>query len=307
MRRVTLRPMTLRSARLAFITLATLVGAEVCDAQRQPATIPTAVAQAMTLYYGTPMFGTPRYTVNTAPPGWPNELVPARARVIGGAIFGSSVGFRIRTLVVEMPAGADPATAVNSMAVKAGYGARAAAENSAQGGFLESAGVPRQMPLCKGKVSSLAFGALDSIAAPRILALQYYDGEAARQQCDAAERSRVRFGNSTHFGPSNMPGLVAPSGVVSTPMGMNWSGTEGTTGAVLRTTMPVDSILSHYTQQLAAAGWAVDGSALTNATIGVQKFRFKDGEEPWSARLIVEAVGNRREVSLRLVAVTSDY
>ena len=307
MRRVMLRPLTMRSIHVAFIAVTTLVNGELCEAQRNPATIPTVLAEAMTLWFGSPVLGRPVYTIKTAPPGWPNELLPDRARVIGGAMLGSADEFRIRTLVVEMPASPDPARAINGLAATAGYGARSAAEDTAQGGFLASSGVPQQMPLCKGKTSMFAFGAIDSIASPRILVLQYFDGEAARQNCDAAERSRVRFGNSAHFGPSNMPGLVAPSGVASSPVGMNWSGSEGTTGARLRTTMPIDSLLAHYTLQLAAAGWEVVGSALINADIGLQKFRFKDGEEPWSARLVVEIVGNRRDVSLRLAAVNSEY
>ena len=307
MRRVKLQPIAMRSMHVVFIAVTTLVHGLPCDAQRQPATIPTALAEAMTLWFGSPVLGTPVYTVNGTPPGWPKELVPARARVIGGGMLGNANEFRIRTLVVEMPAGRDPANAVNALAATAGYGTGAAAADTAQGGFLESASVPKQMPLCKGKTSMFAFGVIDSIRAPRILVLQYYDGEVARQNCDAAERSRVRFGNSAHFGPSNMPGLVAPSGVASTPVGMNWSGSEGTTGARLRTSMPIDSLLAHYTRQLAAAGWEVVGSALTNADIGLQKFRFKDGEEPWSARLMIEVVGNRRDVSLRLAAVNSEY
>jgi hypothetical protein len=295
----------MRSTYGALIALASLLGGEVCDAQRQPASIPTVVAESMTLYFGTSMFGMPSYTVNAAPPGWPKELIPAKARLIGGSMLGSVEEFRIRTLVVEMPAGPDPLAVIRAMADKAGYSIRAPADSS-QGGFVESSGVSRQMPLCKGKISSLAFAALDSISAPRVIALQFYDGEVARQQCDAVERYRARFGSRERFGPKNMPSLVAPGGVSSTGGSSSWGGLSGTMTSILLTTMPSDSIIAHYARQLVAAGWTPDGAALANRVVGLQKFRFTDGGEPWSALVMVEAVGNRRDVTLRLAMVNGE-
>jgi hypothetical protein len=69
--------------------------------------------------------------------------------------------------------------------------------------------------------------------------------------------------------------------------------------SILRTTMPVDSILSNYTAQLVAGGWMSEGRPTVGDGIGVQRFSFREGQESWKAALIIMAVGDRREVLLR--------
>ena len=297
----------MRPRQLAAIALASFLAREACSAQRQPASIPTVVAQAMTSYIGG-MFGPPRYSVRTPPPDWPKELIPANARVLGGGTQGSAETFRILTLVVDVTAGIKPIATIEAMAASAGYGSRLAAARSSQGGFIESAGMPQDHgPLCKGKTSMFAFSIVDSVASPRIFALTYIDGAAARQNCDAVARSQIaRQGGPTHFGPKNMPDLIAPRGVAARASGMSWSGSSGSMETVMRTTMTADSILAHYTGQLVAAGWKLDGAVLANGVLGVQKFRFVDDEEPWSAMMIIESNGNRRDITLRLTMVNAE-
>jgi hypothetical protein len=292
---------------VAVIALASFLAREACGAQKQPAMVPTVVAQAMTSYVGG-MFGPPRYSVRTAPVGWPKELIPANARVLGGGTLGSAESFRILTLVVNMPAAPKPSTAIQAMAASAGYGSRLAAAQSSQGGFIESAGVPQDhMPLCKGTTSMFAFSVVDSVASPRIFSLTYIDGAAAKQNCDAAERSRIaRQGGPPTFGPKHMPALVAPTGIAARASGMSWSGSSGSMETVMRTTMTADSILAHYAGQLVAAGWKLDGSVLANRGMGVQKFRFMDDDEPWSALMIIESNDNRRHLTLRLTMVNAE-
>lgn len=304
MRRLTSRPTNMRRSQVAAIAIASVFGRDACSAQSQPAMIPTVVAQAMSLSFGGGMFGPPTYSSGTAPAGWPKELTPANARIIGGGTLGSGDVFRIRTLVVDMPSGSEPSKAINAMAANAGYATRSPAERASQGGFIASESAKDHSPLCKGKTSLLAFAVVDSVAAPRIFALSYIDGAAARQNCDAAERSQASSQYSrTQFGPRGMPGLVAPSGVTAMQSGMSLSGSSGTMTSVLVTTMPPDSIVAHYSRQLVAAGWTLDGSLLANRAIGVQKFRFADGDEAWSGLMVVEVVGNRRDLTLRLAIV----
>lgn len=305
MPRLTFRPTTMRPSQVVAIALASFLAREACIAQGQPATIPTVVAQAMSLDFSGGVLGPPRYSVGTPPAGWPKELIPPKARVIGGGTLGSDALFHIRSLVVVMPTGTKPTEAIDAMAAKAGYSTRTPSEQASQGGFIESAGVQNHLPLCKGKTSLFSFAVVDSVASPHIFALNYLDGETARQNCSAAEhmRTSMQSAGTRSFGPKNLPPLVAPSGVAATPRGMSWSGTSGTMDTGLRTTMPADSILAHYTGQLVTAGWKLDGAVLANPVIGVQKFRFMDGEEAWSGMLIVEAIGKRREVTLRLAMV----
>ena len=307
------RPMTFRARHVAAIAFASLLGREECVAQGQPVMIPAVVAQAMSLYFGGGMFGAPSYSSGAPPAGWPKELIPANARIIGGGMLGSggmlgnSDLFHIRTLVVEMPSGSQPTRAIDAMAADAGYATRSAAELASQGGFIESAGVKGNDPLCKGKTSLLSYTIVDSVASPRIFALNYIDGEVAAQNCDAAERIRASTQVSrSQFGPRGMPALVAPSGVAATRGGVSWSGSSGTMASELLTTMPPDSLVAHYTRQLVAAGWKLDGAALANTIIGAQKFRFVDGDEKWSGLLLVEVVGNRRDVTLRLATLSGE-
>lgn len=68
----------------------------------------------------------------------------------------------------------------------------------------------------------------------------------------------------------------------------------------LRTTMPVDSVLRHYNAQFVAAGWTAEGkSAVTDGT-AVQRYSFRENNEPWTAALIISVVGDRRDVLLRV-------
>ena len=292
--------------KLVLIALASIAAPSHCLAQAQPATIPTVLAQALSGYFGGP-FGVPRYVVGTPPAGFPSELIPAKGRVIGGGVFGDPEAFLMRTLVVEMPVAGEGRDVLRAMATRAGYATRSPSERDRQG-FLESPGASADGPLCKASRSLFAFSPVDSIGSPRTFALHYLEGEGARQNCDAAERSRsMSRGGAARFGPSNLPFLAAPRGVAAFPGGSSWSGTNGENRTTLRTTMPVDSILSHYTAQLVAAGWKTDGSQLANQSVGIQKFTFRDGEEPWSAALIIMAVGDRRDMGLRLSKVNGEY
>ena len=55
----------------------------------------------------------------------------------------------------------------------------------------------------------------------------------------------------------------------------------------LRTTMPADSILAHYSNQLVAGGWKQEGRPTVGDGVGVQRFSFREGPDPWVGTLIV--------------------
>lgn len=103
-----------------------------------------------------------------------------------------------------------------------------------------------------------------------------------------------------HTRPIDVPALAPPSGSVSRQSGSSWTGGSGELRAVLQSTTPVDSIIAHYSAQLAAAGWTPDGEPAATSTVGAQRFAFRSGEEGWTGSLFVIAVRDRRELILQL-------
>jgi hypothetical protein len=103
--------------------------------------------------------------------------------------------------------------------------------------------------------------------------------------------------------PVKVPTLTPPSGVMSFGGGSSWSGSGGNMRSALRTMLPADSVLFHYTAQLVAGGWRSEGKPAITEGVGVQRFSFRDGQDPWMAALIIMAVGDRREVQLLFTKV----
>jgi hypothetical protein len=91
--------------------------------------------------------------------------------------------------------------------------------------------------------------------------------------------------------------------VLSYGGGSSWTGSRRTIEATLRTTMAADSILYHYTSQLVAGGWKAEGLPAITGGVAVQRFSFRDGQDAWTAALIVLTAGDRREVVLELARV----
>ena len=171
------------------------------------------------------------------------------------------------------------------------------------------AGAPEgKLPvLCRGTESILSTAIVDSAVSRRVIMVTVLSGEVALQDCgntNARDLARAdMFGHS----PTVVPALIAPRGVAAQNSGSHWSGSSGEVQSLLRTTMPVDSIIRHYTTQLLAAGWKTDGSLLADASAGLQRFTFREADEPWTAMLIIMAVGDRREVGLRVSRVNAAY
>lgn len=291
----------------AAVLLAITVGCPELNAQAQPASIPTVLAQAMFLDFGG-MVGKPAYLVGRVPADWPVELIPAGAAIVGGGTVGNADFFRTSTAVFELPGRDDPMLTMSAMAARAGYAAVPPRPRAAEGGFMESSR-PRKSaePLCKGKSRVLGFALADSVTASRVIVATIIEGEAAAQTCAARpDYSSMRNGIPRN-GPKNIPALESPTGTMGQQTGSSWSGSSGEIRSYLRTTMPVDSIVTHYTKQLVAAGWKVDGAQLANQGVGMQKFTFRDGEDAWSGMLIVLAAGDRRDIGLRLSMVNAEF
>jgi hypothetical protein len=285
----------MRFACVSGAVLSLVLMVEQAEAQNQPVTIPTVVAQAMTLESA--MFGTSQYFDGRTPTDWPVALIPPGARVVGGGVVGDSAMFRMQTAVFAFSGQTNPNDVLRALLMGAGYVRHDLETAHGGGGFVGNESSTASATYCKG--SSLAtFGAVDSAQAPLVVAVHLLDGEVGRQNC-ASQRDRMmpdRF-------PVKVPTLTPPRGVMSFGGGSNWSGSGGNMRSVLRTTLPADSILFHYTAQLVAGGWRADGKPAIADGVGVQRFSFRDGQDAWTAALIIMAVGDRREVELQFTKV----
>ena len=276
-----------------ILAYALTIGAGRSAAQSSSATIPIVVAQALSVDPG--FLGRPQFFDARTPPGWPAALVPTGAKILGGGIIGDSAFYRLRATVFEVSAGVEPRTTFDRLVTRAGYARRS--PDSAQprsGGFAGTA-EPAPARYCKGS-TLVTFGPVDSARSPSAYALFLLDGEGGRQSCRAR-------GVDPSFGqfPVTVPPLYAPKGVASFGGGRGWSGSTGEMRLTLRTTMPTDSILAHYSAQLVAGGWKAEGQPANTDGVGLQRFSFKDGQDAWTGALIVVIAGDLREVRLELV------
>ncbi|HXT16517.1 MAG TPA: hypothetical protein VN706_12845 [Gemmatimonadaceae bacterium] len=283
------------AARLSILTATLAITGARVGAQTQP-TIPIVVAQAMNLE---PSFiGKPQYFDGRPPTDWPADLVPAGARVLGGGIIGDPSMFRLRAAVFAFSEQGDPMEIVRALVTRAGY-SRFQQMPPKTGGFVATdppPGIPEQY--CKAS-TMVTFGAVDSLHAPRVIAIDVVDGEGARQSCtQQPDMSMMR-----HL-PVTVPPLTPPPGATTTGGGgSSWSGSGGTVTSSVVTTIPADSVLAHYARQLVAGGWKAEGKAAAANGIAVQKFSFRDADADWSAALIVLAAGDRRELKIEYARI----
>jgi hypothetical protein len=270
----------------ALLSLALL--GEQASAQSQPATIPTVVAQAAGWW--PTMSAKPQFFDRRLPTGWPAALVPAGTSVLGGSVVGDSGMYRTQTAVFAFSRQTNPDAVLRGLLARAGY-VRLDPE-PAEGGFVGNTPLEFGTKYCKG--SSLAtFGVVDSAQAPLAFAVTLIDGEAGRQSCSPRRDREFR-----HRLPIEVPTLSPPTGAMAFGQGTCWSGDGGRMRTTLRTTMPADSVLAHYTAQLVSGGWRADGKPVSTDDIGVQRFSFRDGQDGWTAALLIMAVGDLREVRL---------
>lgn len=265
-------------------------------AQNQFGTVPIVVAQAVPIQLGIfGMFGKPQYFDGRVPPGWPAELVPAGAKVLGGGVDGDSANFRMRTAVFAMSGNAKPDEVIRSLLVKSGFDASHAPPVAHVEGFAPSQAPAASAGMCNGNVSA-SFEIVDAAAASAVVVIRLLDGDGGKQFCTG----RPSAGVAPHA-EIMIPTMTPPAGVLSFGGGSSWGSNGGNAATTLRTTMAVDSILYHYTPQLVAAGWRAIGKPAVGDGAAVQRFAFREKDQNWEAALIVITVGDRREVRLEYV------
>ena len=264
-------------------------------AQSEPATIPTVVAQAMS--FEPSVLGRPRFFSGQTPPDWPADLIPARAKVVGGGVVGDSAMYRLRTAVFELSDRSNARDMLSALISRAGY-VRPASAAVRTGGFVATQDAASgDSRLCKGSTMAM-YAVIDSVRAPRVVAVDLLDGEAGRQNC--APQRDAPLGHKLSV---DVPPLSPPPGAMSFGGGSSWSGSSGNMRSELRTTMPADSVLAHYSTQLAAGGWKQEGRPGIADGVGVQRFLFREGQDSWTAALIILPTADGCEVLLELARV----
>lgn len=260
-------------------------------AQRQPETIPTVVAQSMT--FDESLLGRPRFFNGEPPTDWPVALIPSGAKILGGGVIGNAQMFRMRVAVFALSGTTMPRDAMRNLLTGAGYVQQAPPSAVRRGGFVSNEPGPTINPYCMGGVMA-SFGVVDSTNSPRVVSIAVIDGDAGRQYCAprVAEREPSRF-------PVTVPILTPPRGTVATDGGRSWGGDEGSMRSSLATTLSADSVRMHYTAQLVAGGWVADGKPAVAERIAVQHFLISEGQDHWTAALLITAVDDRRHVVLQ--------
>lgn len=283
-----------RAGAVAAMVLAAAMASRALPAQapahRQPATVPTAVAVAMTTT--TSPFDAPRYFNGATPTGWPGALVPAGATVVGGGALGDSLTFRVRVAVFDIGADANAAEVGRDVMRKAGFvpGPREGGPN--EGGFVATEPGERVGPYCNGSAAAL-FSVVDSAQSPSVVSIHLLDGPGGWSACGPR-----RAPNPSGQALITIPTMSPPRGGVLQPGGSSSNDERGQVRATLRTTMPADSVLAHFSAQLVAGGWLLDGSPALGEGVSAQRFFVREGKDGWTAALIVLRVEDRHEIRL---------
>jgi hypothetical protein len=277
------------------ISLAAMPGASPIHAQqRNPETIPTSLAIALTGPYVRLFEELPHFVVGRAPEGWPAALeAPAPAALVGGVTFGP-----MRTAVFQYPATVEPANAYREVLARAGY-TRGRNPMTPQGGFTSRE--PFDYTTYCGKDGVVTVTDADSSAMKRSILVTFVTPPARSPACGEPSMMTGR----PEF-PVTIPPLVAPPGVSAQARGMSRSGDEFTASVRLDTTLAAPAVLDHYARQLSRAGWKV-GKRLADQTIGLQSVATRDSTGTvWSGALILVTSGAQRVLQLTMSAAPKE-
>jgi hypothetical protein len=262
--------------------------------QRNPDTIPTSLAIALTGPYMQLFEELPHFVVGRAPEGWPAALeAPAPAALAGGVTFGP-----MRTAVFQYPATVEPASAYREVLTRAGY-TRGRNPMTPQGGFTSQE--PFGYATYCGKDGVVTVTDADSMAMKRTILVTFVAPPARSPACGELSMTTGR----PEF-PVTIPPLVAPPGVSAQARGMSRSGGEFTTSVRLDTTLAVPALLDHYARQLSRAGWKV-GKRLADRNTGLQSIATRDSTGTvWSGALILVTSGAQRVLHLTMSAAPKE-
>jgi hypothetical protein len=272
-----------------LVLLASLAAAPTLRAQREPATIPTVLVNALLGTFGDALGAGPHFIVGRAPDGWPRAMAPAaEVHVVGGAATGP-----VRLAVYRYPRSTDPVASYVALVSRAGFKRYEPAPS--ENGFVSQSGGSTRDMFC-GDSGIVTIRQMDSTATTRTLAVTIVKpNRSFRCSSPSVMQSAQRKE------PLTIPPLSAPRGVSVQPSGHSWFEDRMELSAQLDTTMSASAILSHYTAQLTAAGWqAVRAPSLADGVAAQQLSTRDPSGAEWRGALLVVTVGDTREVMLRM-------
>lgn len=273
----------------AVVALAITFGTQPMLAQQDdPATIPTALANALAAPY-TQMFGErPHFVVARAPSGWPAMLrATAPAKLVGGLTIGP-----IRSVVYRYPRRVNAMEAWQHLLTTAGF-THAATPGRPRGGF--TSGDTGETTSWCGANGVAGVQAVDSTATTRSVLVTFVSNQTTTACGPSTSRS------DPMKPPLEIPTLAAPFGVEASPEGTGWSGDNMHTSVHVDTTLSADSLLEHYARQLVAAGWQV-GGRLSDGSIALLPLSVRDATgKAWVGALTLITTGDSRTVTLNMM------
>jgi hypothetical protein len=269
------------------------------QADAQPAMIPVAVAEAMSIGFGGGPIPRPRYFVGTVPNGWPTDLIPANAQILGGGMLSFGSATQMRSAVFAFSSAAEGREALPALLARAGYTLNTGNSPVQASGFLAT---PRSRDqgrmYCKDS-SQVFLESLERTQGPNQVAVMQVSGSGARQDCSPTAPPAMSRSEMPVPLPVNIPGLEPPKGTSLESLGSSFSGESGSHRGVIRTTLAADSILFHYRKQLVESGWRAEGQASVGDGVAIQRFSFRERNEPWLAVLLVLVIDDQRDVEIR--------
>ncbi len=253
--------------------------------QRAGGSIPASLAIALLSGDVAPDMPAARITVGRAPDGFPAELIPASpASVAGGTVTGWH-----RTVVLAFPTTADSAmTSYAAQLERAGW--RKAALVANLEGFVPS-DLPRHLLLCRESARVMVATAPGAATGSYIRATHFSDSGGG----GCSERGPLGVRDSL------FPALRAPEGARMRGGSGGFGGDDAHIATRIVTPLGLTAILSHYGNQLRAAGWTVSAS-LSTEELAVQRVSMRDrrGRE-WRGTLTVTALQDDcKDVQLRV-------
>jgi hypothetical protein len=279
----------------AITALAITFGAQPMVAQQgEPATIPTALANALAAPYSE-MFGEqPHFVVARTPSGWPAVLrAPAPAKLVGGLTIGP-----IRSVVYRYPSRVNAVGAWQHLLTAAGF-THAATPGRPRGGF--TSGDTGETTSWCGANGVASVQAVDSSATTRSVLVTFVSNQATTTACGPSTPT-----SDPMKPPLEIPTLAAPFGVEASAEGTGWSGENMHASVHVDTTISADSLIEHYARQLAAAGWQV-GKRLSNGTTALQPLSLRDDTgKAWVGALILITTADTRIVTLDMMPAVSE-
>jgi hypothetical protein len=225
--------------------------------------------------------------VGTAPEAFPADLMPNGTRVAASATTANAlavVGTVARFAQADRP----------------GYeGSLHAAgwiDNEVHPRGLNAAALGAPIAVCRGaRFATVTFTPRDAGG----VFVRASITEDPKRTCAARPRAT--------YGDVPIPSMRPPSGAESSGAGFGGNPDAMYSSVRLRTGQPLDAIASHYTSQLSAAGWKVDGQTTEPQQVAVTRLSAATtAGEPLSGTLVVTSLGRSNEVDvlLRIVRVS---